>query len=939
MSLKEPTKEIFDRYGLTEDEYTAYITFLGFPQSTVSEVAGMLEKEPEEIQPIAEKLESKGFIRKITGIVDRYIPLEPYLEIFNETSAKFRDDINEIKDTVLADQSSRFENLEKIQENALGEIENSKSTQVEDFQRQSDSHDVDKKSVIDNARERFTTTGKALEDKIQQTTFAARDRFTETSETLKGKLETDEKKLEADLHANIDARNEDHKKAVNDKDAETKALWDKHAAKFTEDNSNLNNELDQTTNAHKGKVTDFEQKTHSMIDALKNQLHQIAEGFKSKYDGGIQEQKSSLNKITDDLLSDFGTRVEKLEVELKKDLDAHHQFEVETTDSLRPNLDEILEKYMIRMKKVLDDLKNTFSGLLKDQTQSLTSTNDEMKNNINARIEERQGILVNQVDTFENKTTTLISDLEDISAKLTDLGEVLATRGSSFKALLLGKHKIWVGINEEIQNKITEIGGSLRDEFVQNTSGYKADTKSTKDQLISEVNEITSNKNTEVQNTNEGMDKKQKETINAELDTLATDLSQECYNKLDAYVKNNKEVITKLKDSAENSLRTHREDYEIAINKHRAIGLEHKDKCNGEIAEKVNEWYGQMEREHETTKRDISTESANQIRNVDDYLSKCKTSNDNHTRDFQRDVDSQKTEQRRIYDDLLRNVDDNFKNLKNMVSELISGEIKNSHDKINEQINLFKDEVAQLDKKQHEDIDGQIDFVAKETKEMEEKLHAMLESQKSAYNENAANLQERLNKTIQDNIQNVKDAIADFTLNFMNSIDECYELAEENEEKLGDIFDASKNVTPLGETSTWHVYGHSAIIEAMIDAMNRTKSTVTIVTPSVEPRILEALSKIAFSKKASRFLYTTNWDLATYGEILEKMKKLGNIQFRNLKKQNNFFACSRDSEEIVLCPDVKKKENEIALVSIELGYSELFQSFIYPMFQANSRPI
>ena len=28
--------------------------------------------------------------------------------------------------------------------------------------------------------------------------------------------------------------------------------------------------------------------------------------------------------------------------------------------------------------------------------------------------------------------------------------------------------------------------------------------------------------------------------------------------------------------------------------------------------------------------------------------------------------------------------------------------------------------------------------------------------------------------------QNVKDAIADFTLNFMNSIDECYEMAEEN---------------------------------------------------------------------------------------------------------------------------------------------------------------
>ena len=200
-------------------------------------------------------------------------------------------------------------------------------------------------------------------------------------------------------------------------------------------------------------------------------------------------------------------------------------------------------------------------------------------------------------------------------------------------------------------------------------------------------------------------------------------------------------------------------------------------------------------------------------------------------------------------------------------------------------------------------------------------------------------MQQRLNKIIQDNIQNVKDAIADFTLNFMNSIDECYELAEENEEKLSDIAEAAKNVKPLGESSTWHVFGHQALIEAMVDAMWRTKSTITIVTPQAEPKILEELSKVAFKKKSTRFLYTTNWDLATFGQIIETMKKLGNIQFRNLQKSYNFYALSRDSEEIVLCPESKSEEDMIAIVSIHEGYAEIFSSFIHPMFQANSRPL
>jgi len=66
---------------------------------------------------------------------------------------------------------------------------------------------------------------------------------------------------------------------------------------------------------------------------------------------------------------------------------------------------------------------------------------------------------------------------------------------------------------------------------------------------------------------------------------------------------------------------------------------------------------------------------------------------------------------------------------------------------------------------------------------------------------------------------------------------------------------------------------------------------------------------------------------------------LGNIQFRNLKGNNDFYAVSRDSEEIVLCPLSQNEKDMIAIVSLQQGYAQIFSSFIYPIFQANSRPL
>lgn len=126
-----------------------------------------------------------------------------------------------------------------------------------------------------------------------------------------------------------------------------------------------------------------------------------------------------------------------------------------------------------------------------------------------------------------------------------------------------------------------------------------------------------------------------------------------------------------------------------------------------------------MDREHQRIKGEVTSETTNQIKDTNEHLKKTKEKNDIHSRDFEKDVKEVEVSQRRIFDDFLREVLDDFKGCKTNVSEKINGQIgliKDEtremdglqHAKIDEEIKLFTDEVATMDTSQHQSIDNQI---------------------------------------------------------------------------------------------------------------------------------------------------------------------------------------------------------------------------------------
>ncbi|TFG16205.1 MAG: hypothetical protein EU531_07230 [Promethearchaeota archaeon] len=750
MSLKEYTKEIFTRYGFSEEQILVYLVYLRVPRATSSEVYLHLMEEHEELTyekvlEITEWLVEKGFLKKIKGIVDRFIPLEPFFELYTSESEIFRSEIAKIKDTILADQSKRFEKLESIQDKSIDEVSVAVDSQLKSFFEDSDTKSNKKRDRISNARNRFTDTAKTLEENL-----------------------------------------------------------------------------------------------HKISDSLNSDLKQYNDTQVKNNESTILKTKEDITNLITELLNDFSKRVEDLEKELKSELDEHVERHKNISNDLKPRMEQILEKYLERMDKIITDLKERISNLLKEHLTHLKHTTDTLQTNLKSVVDDRHRLLTDQSNEFKTMTLTLIDNLLEHANRFTDFSADMAKKGFFW----LGKKKKYKARHETTIQNILKYTEPMKDEFIKVTEDYISKTRNTADNLKGEVTDIMTKENDNVVTETNELDSKAQETINVQLETLATDMAGEIDTTLQSGVKDCSDTTVKLKDALETSLKQHHRDYEDAINTHKEASLKHYTEFDTDV----------------------------------------KRFNENWTRE----------------------VDNKFMEGKRDTTEKITSEIS-----------LWGDESADLDRN----------------------LTEMLTDHKSKYEQNAKTLQNSLSNTTRDTTQNIKDAIADFTLQFMNSIDDSTELAERNEEKLTDIYKAASSIPEISEITTWQIIGRDALVAAIKDAIFRVKSSIIIVMPVVIPEVLQVISEYAYQKKAVRFLLTASWEMGQYGPIIQKMMQLGNIQFRQLSTKGEFFALTRDAEEVIIGPHTTNEKEMISVISNQEAYAKLYSQFIGPIFQANSRPI
>ncbi|MBD3187653.1 hypothetical protein GF325_12535, partial [Candidatus Bathyarchaeota archaeon] len=729
MSLKEINMEIFSEYGLLEDEIKVYIGYLSMPQATVSQIMSLLEMEFDTVKNITEKLVETKFLKKIEGIIERYIPLEPYFSLFTGQSKTFRDEISVIKDDVLADQSAKYDELDGIGTDAKGNIE----------------------SAVADAQAQFNSDANDQETVATSTITTARDRFEEEA-----------KKLELELHQTLDKNFDLWKNDCNQLETDMATKWSAHSAKFTNDNNDLNEELTQFRDQMKADADALEKSIHGTLDALNNQAGEhTATG------------KNDINKLVDDLLADFDSRLKALDTEVKEQMDAHVASHKEHAEGLKPRLDSILQKYMDRMDEVIQDLKKRISELLATHVEHVKTTTDKMHDDLTQTLSDKQQNYVGKVQEFEQKTKLLIDNLIDITGKLNDVSQFLSKRGSAFKALFVGQHKYWKEIYESVKERVTKLGEEIKGQFTSETKEYITKTNDMTTDMNSNIRNILTDEHDGLKGESDSLDQHAQDVVNAELEGLATDLSRETDETMQTNIQHCADTTSKLKTSVENSFNSHQGNFNTALNGHRDGVLAFNDEYRAKFDTDISQ-----------CKTGVTDDVSKKKQTVDTFHEKATSAHTNHAEIFANDTTEMKQEMANIYKERINKI----------LADKDADKVKTSN-LVDEEIGKFKSEC----------------------KEMNSNLLAMLDDHKDRFREISTTMEDSAKGTVDDTIQKIKDSVADFSLNFMNQIDDAFEKAEKNEEKLTEIHDAAHAVRPTEPILTWHLIGKAAIITYLKD--------------------------------------------------------------------------------------------------------------------------
>lgn len=330
MALKEFTKEIFTRYGFTEDHILVYLTYLRVPRATSSEVFLSLNEAHEELTndrvlEITKYLMEKGFLKKLEGIVDRYVPLEPYFELFTSESEILRNEIAKIKDKILTDQSNRFEKIETIQNKSIEKVENAIDAQIKDFFKDSDKKSKNKKERVDAATNRFNETSKVLEENLHGIIDKLNSDLKEISDTNVKGNETEINKTKDNLNNLIAELLGDFKQRVKDLEKDLKLNLDDHVER------------------HKTVSNELKLKMEQILDKYMERMDKIILDLKARFSTLLREHSNHLKNTT-----------ETLQIEMKSSVENRHEVLTEQTNKFKTQTLKLIDNLLTSSNRFSD---------------------------------------------------------------------------------------------------------------------------------------------------------------------------------------------------------------------------------------------------------------------------------------------------------------------------------------------------------------------------------------------------------------------------------------------------------------------------------------------------------------------------------------------------------------------------------------------------------
>jgi sugar-specific transcriptional regulator TrmB len=162
---------------------------------------------------------------------------------------------------------------------------------------------------------------------------------------------------------------------------------------------------------------------------------------------------------------------------------------------------------------------------------------------------------------------------------------------------------------------------------------------------------------------------------------------------------------------------------------------------------------------------------------------------------------------------------------------------------------------------------------------------------------------ESINGALQEKIGGSANAIKDLFENVIQSANEPKEILEK---AWNDILSMELNEAE----KTWHLVGRTSISNFIIDMFKRTKRSCLIAVPKFTDLPIQII--ISELQRKALMIVTDVYD-SPEKESISKLIDLG-ADLRHLSGVD-FYAASRDREEVLLAPVSEKDTEQVALVS------------------------
>ena len=122
MSLKNVNSSLLSQIGFSEVEQQVYLTILGIGNASLGEMYLQTGIPFEDLQSTVDELAGRGYLKKITGKINRYIAVEPFLKGFLFVEKEFQNDIIGIENSLINSFDTSYDKLTLSMDNFKNSI-------------------------------------------------------------------------------------------------------------------------------------------------------------------------------------------------------------------------------------------------------------------------------------------------------------------------------------------------------------------------------------------------------------------------------------------------------------------------------------------------------------------------------------------------------------------------------------------------------------------------------------------------------------------------------------------------------------------------------------------------------------------------------------------------------------------------------------------------